>query len=281
MRLGATLLPLAALLALSSAAIAGPELTRAVAAGAERGVASFGSVYGDGGISGAAEAVAACYRSPKSQRRVEGLAECAALDIMAANVDDQAVRSMGVPRYPFFSRERLEKRVGAGMTAAGLRGDEREAFDRAIMAALNSGGPEQPSRPVSAGRAAEVVSLRSLDGLPYDHNGSEMIVDAAKGVIVYAKPKASIAGTVRPGTVLFRGEPWSLDPRTVPIRGTAFVFRKGCAPAPYAVRGTYRGDGFVLTGAAPVRAKGSCAVTGASAASGNARLAFESTYMDE
>ncbi|WP_062114891.1 hypothetical protein [Aureimonas sp. AU40] len=271
---------IAVLLSLPSAAVAQSDLARSIAAGAKRGAARFETIYRETGISGVSEAVEACYRSPRSRQGIGALAECAGLDIMGANVDGQAVASLGVPGYGFFSGPALEKRVAAGMKAAGLSKVERREFDRAIMAYLN-GSAETSTASATPSAAAEVMSLRSLDGLPFDHNGSEMIVDAAKGVIVYAKPKASIVGTVEPGTVLFRGEPWSLDPRSSPIRGKAYVFRKGCAPAPYEVRGTYRGEGFVLTGIAPVRAKESCAVTGASTSSGNARLAFESTYMDE
>ncbi|WP_062205648.1 hypothetical protein [Aureimonas sp. AU12] len=278
MRLAASVLTIAAMLTLSPAAMAGPDLSRSVSAGAERGAAAFRGIYGESGISGAAEAVETCYGSLNRTATVEKLAECAALDITAANVDGQAVASLGGPAYPFFSGPQLERRVGTGMKVAGLTKAERAAFDRAIMAALG-GGEEEPTP--SSSTKAEVVSLNSLDGLPYDHNGSEMIVDAGKGVIVYAKPKASIAGTVKPGTVLYRGRPWSLDPRSVPIRGTAFVYKKGCAPAPYEVRGEYRGQGFSLSGAAPVRSKTSCAITGVTTSSGNARLAFESTYMDE
>lgn len=143
-------------------------------------------------------------------------------------------------------------------------------------------GPRAESASVPASSSGpEIVSLDSLQGLPYDHNGSEMIVDAEKGLIVYARPKASIASAVKPGTVLFRGQPWSWDPTVSPVRGTAFVFKKGCAPAPYEVRGSYRGTEFALSGAAPVRSKTSCSITGTSNSSGNAELRFVSTYMDE
>lgn len=278
MRLAASIPTLVIVLAVSSTAIAGPDLSRSVSTGAERGAASFRGIYEGGGIGAAAEAVEACYGSLKRTVTVEKLAECAALDITAANVDAQAVASLGVPGYTFFAGAKLEKRVGAGMKAAGLNKAERAEFDRAIMAALN-GGSVEVTTPAST--KAEVVPLNSLAGLPFDHNGSEMVVDAAKGVIVYARPKASIAGTVKPGTVLYRGRPWSLDPRSVPIRGTAFVYKKGCAPAPYEVRGEYRGQAFNLSGAAPVRSKTSCDITGVSTSSGNASLEFESTYMDE
>jgi len=106
-----------------------------------------------------------------------------------------------------------------------------------------------------------------------DHNGSWMLVFPRAGLIVYDKPKTSIADVVRKGDVLFRGE---IGRRAV--RGTAYVFKSGCAPEPYAVRGNgYDGSPdarLVLKGAAPVRAQG-CAVTKTSTTSGNATLVFK------
>jgi len=136
MRLTACL-PLAALLALSSAAAAGPDLERAFAAGAARGVERFGGVYQTGGISGAADAVRACYRSLKSKRGAEGLAECAALDVVATVVDAQAVATLRVPPYPFFAGAEMEARVTAGMKAASLPRSACASLDRALSAALN------------------------------------------------------------------------------------------------------------------------------------------------
>lgn len=126
----------------------------------------------------------------------------------------------------------------------------------------------------------EVVNLASLDGYPYDHNGSEVIIDAERGVIAYSKPKASIRGTVRPGTVLFRGAPWKVGDTDTVIRGKARVFKKGCEPAQYDVRGLYDENGgwqeLVLEGASPIRSKSSCDVMGATINSPNARLRFTS-----
>ncbi len=65
------------------------------------------------------------------------------------------------------------------------------------------------------------------------HNGSTMFHHQKRHIIVYAEPKPSIAGTVKPDTVLFRG--WSV-PNEV-ISGVAYTFKKGCDPAPYLVTG--------------------------------------------
>lgn len=71
MRLAASVLTIAALLSLPSAAIAGPDLERAATAGAARGIDRFGNIYGEGGISAAADAVRACYRSHQAKRGAE------------------------------------------------------------------------------------------------------------------------------------------------------------------------------------------------------------------
>lgn len=136
MRLAAHL-SLVAMLALSSAAVAGPDLDRATKVGAARGVEHFGDIYREGGISAAADAVRACYRSPKAKRGAEGLAKCAALDVVATVIDAQAVASLRVPPYPYFAGVEMEARVTAGMKAAGLPKSARASLNRSISAALN------------------------------------------------------------------------------------------------------------------------------------------------
>ncbi|MCE7028137.1 hypothetical protein [Jiella avicenniae] len=114
----------------------------------------------------------------------------------------------------------------------------------------------------------------------YDHNGSLMRLDDSGGrvTIRYETPKRGLAKHgVRPGTVLFRGR---FEGRG--LAGVAYVFRQGCEPAAYNVAGPATGGGTIyLTGAAPIRAKGSCRVTGYSENSGNARLVFEEFQGDD
>ncbi len=120
-------------------------------------------------------------------------------------------------------------------------------------------------------------------GTSFDHNGSQVIVFEKGGVIVYEIPKASIAGTVKPGDLLFSG---SLAGSAGRARGTAFVFKSGCEPAPYAVTGrmTWQGWGgrneIVLRGRSPVRAENSCAIASYSATSPNSVLRIEFTAGD-
>ncbi|QRM35092.1 hypothetical protein [Microvirga sp. VF16] len=111
----------------------------------------------------------------------------------------------------------------------------------------------------------------------YIHNGSGMYVNMGTGIIRYAAPKESIAGTVKEGTVLFRGEfknAPGLEARGT-VNGTAYVFKKGCEPAPYQVSGTYNAWSVTMKGAAPRRAKDSCAVLEATKNSPHAVLKFE------
>jgi hypothetical protein len=110
----------------------------------------------------------------------------------------------------------------------------------------------------------------------YDHNGSRMVVDFDKGTIRYAKPKASLAGTVLPKTVLFEGtftSESSIDDKAS-VKGTAFIFKKGCDPAPYPVTGFFDGAAISLSGVAPIRAKNSCAIVGTSSKSPHSHLTF-------
>ncbi|WP_262267093.1 MULTISPECIES: hypothetical protein [Microvirga] len=111
----------------------------------------------------------------------------------------------------------------------------------------------------------------------YLHNGSGMYVSMGTGIIRYSTPKASIAGTVQEGTVLFRGEfknAPGLEARGT-VSGTAYVFKKGCEPAPYPVSGTYDAWSVTMRGAAPRRAKDSCAILEATKNSPHSVLRFE------
>ncbi|WP_247877645.1 hypothetical protein [Brucella pituitosa] len=119
------------------------------------------------------------------------------------------------------------------------------------------------------------VTTRSPE---FDHNGSLMLVDHKNGIIAYKSPKKSIRGTISPGQVLFKGHPWDYFATGRPIEGTAYVFKKGCSPAPYRVKGQLEGTWhtLVLRGAAPVRKKGSCNIEKYSLTSPNAELRFES-----
>jgi hypothetical protein len=108
------------------------------------------------------------------------------------------------------------------------------------------------------------------------HNNSEMLVSEWKDTaveITYNHPRPGLA--VAEGTLLFRG-----------IRdgarysGTAYTFKAGCPPAPYAVTGVkdQKQEMIVMTGAAPRRDPHSCEIIGESAQSGSAKLVFDTKF---
>ena len=155
-------------------------------------------------------------------------------------------------------------------------------FDRdaeMLSLAWPDGRDRRASQPVAvaaAPAAMEVVDLDKIDGASfggYDHNGSVMWTALSEGLIVYAEPKAAVRDVVKPGSVLFRGKPFQQGGR---LKGTAYAFKKGCAPAPYAVRGSYSHDNATITlrGAGPLRQ--GCEVVGYSERSPHAVLKFTS-----
>ncbi|WP_134497396.1 hypothetical protein [Microvirga pakistanensis] len=116
-------------------------------------------------------------------------------------------------------------------------------------------------------------------GMTYDHNGSLVRVNDEIGEIRYEDPKKSIAGTVTPGTLLFKGTFRNLAKPNEAVRGvvegTAYVFKKGCQPASYHVQGTYDTWTITLKGPAPKRDRNSCEVQDVTSASRHSVLRFE------
>jgi len=145
--------------------------------------------------------------------------------------------------------------------------------------AVSRSKPSPASSASASSEAPPSAQSQRIGALPYDHNGSVVTVDERSGEIRYQRPKRAIAGTVRPGTLLFKG---TFREKAGPgesahgtVEGTAYVFKKGCAPAPYRVSGTYDAWTITLSGAAPRRDPRSCAILGISNASPHAVLTFE------
>jgi hypothetical protein len=103
-----------------------------------------------------------------------------------------------------------------------------------------------------------------------EHNGSIVELQRSRAGTIeirYREPRAALA--IEPGTLLFRGAE-----RDGQIRGEAFVFKTGCAPAGYEVSGRREAGVLFLEGAAPRRGSG-CALAGLSKSSVHSRLVFE------
>lgn len=166
-------------------------------------------------------------------------------------------------------------RNGAVHSIAWPDGKGRSNTDRPATAA---------SRPAPAGKPAPLLHNLPPENATADsgwntwhHNGSTMLIHERNGRIVYEEPKASIAGTIARGAILFEGRFEGKN-----VAGTAYVFKRGCDPAPYQVSGRIqerRGAGslLVLTGQAPKRDRNSCAIVGTT--STHSRLVFEE-YFD-
>jgi hypothetical protein len=111
------------------------------------------------------------------------------------------------------------------------------------------------------------------------HNNSEMLVSEWKDAtveITYNHPRPGLP--VADGTLLFRG-----IRNGARYSGTAYTFKAGCPPAPYAVTGVkdQKKEVIVMTGAAPRRDPHSCAVIGDSAQSGPAKLVFDTKFYGD
>ncbi|WP_349962675.1 hypothetical protein [Rhizobium sp. ZPR3] len=106
-------------------------------------------------------------------------------------------------------------------------------------------------------------------GEPIGHNGSLMFNNQKQHIIVYEEPKASIAGAIKPNTVLVHG--WEVPNEW--FSGVAYTFKKGCDPAPYLVNGHYQSGNLTLLGKAPIRE--GCNIVGYSNKSPNAKLVFD------
>ena len=157
-------------------------------------------------------------------------------------------------------------------SACGKVGAEtcRHAFQLDGARVVASAWPDGQARAEPTKASASPAASDPQPVMTADHNGSVMEIRDDR--ILYAEPKASLRGVVKPGTVLVEGK-WSGDR----FSGTAYAFKKGCPPAPYAVSGAkVERPGqldLVLRGDGPIR-KG-CNVVGHSERSPHARLVFE------
>jgi hypothetical protein len=189
--------------------------------------------------------------------------------------DEKIVVRPDVAGWPLSARREL--RQWAQPWAGNMRADPGEThLNETVLGDMNEPalGPLQTASIIGPQFDELHGIFRGEQAQAFDHNGSSVWIFRRAGLIVYDQPKASIADVVPKGDILFRGE---IGSRVA--RGTAFVFKKGCEPAPYAAQGNGYGDAagapIVLRGAAPVRDRHGCAVIGASTGSANAKLVFK------
>jgi hypothetical protein len=143
-------------------------------------------------------------------------------------------------------------------------GSNREAY---VQVALN-----ERSRGSNAPQPIRVISA--------DHNKSQMLVSEWKDgtiEITYDAPRSGLP--VARETLLFRGRRDGAR-----YSGTAYIFKSGCAPAPFAVQGMedVRREAIVLTGALPHRIPGSCDVMASVPSDRLSTLVFDTrSYSDQ
>jgi len=131
---------------------------------------------------------------------------------------------------------------------------------------------------------AEVTVLASApvpdEMAPVLHNGSLMIMTRSSNghvEIRYEQPRAGMP--VTKGALVFTGQ---YDGKRNTYTGVAYMFKRGCEPAPYPVDGAMTGPGVILSGSPPIRDRHSCAILGevpfsrfAAESNKNMRLVFE------
>lgn len=165
---------------------------------------------------------------------------------------------------------RITLSLPGGICGLGALDRCRRVFQLDGSRVVASAWPDGQARPEPTKATASPAASDPVPVMTADHNGSVMEIRDDR--ILYAEPKASLRGVVRPGTVLVEGK-WTGDR----FAGTAYAFKKGCPPTPYAVSGAKverPGQlGLVLKGAGPIR-KG-CEVVGHSERSPHSRLVFE------
>jgi len=109
----------------------------------------------------------------------------------------------------------------------------------------------------------------------WDHNGSQMLLQSqgSQRTITYLIPRPGLK--IQPGEILFLGRR-----RGNLYEGTAFLFRSGCQPASFAVRGALGSETqIIVSGATPQRStNGSrCEIVNFSSDPHSSRLVF--TYL--
>jgi hypothetical protein len=118
-----------------------------------------------------------------------------------------------------------------------------------------------------------------VGGMFMGHHGSTIqeFSEAGSDNIEYRYSSVRPGLPVKEGDVLFRGTKSGGGNSSEPyvLKGLAYVFKRGCPPAGYAVTGQQTNTAVVLHGAAPRRDPHSCDVAGYDRDGKNATLVFD------
>ena len=140
--------------------------------------------------------------------------------------------------------------------------------------AEDAGRPDPTIDPYVSDKSAANAAVE-----PYNHNGSDMIIETRGDSIHirYEKPRTGLASVgAKPGTLLFTGHRTGDN-----VEGTAFVFKANCPPAAYSVRGRFNARfNLTLEGSAPHWDRNSCAIVSFSKATAQSRLVFLEAFGD-
>jgi hypothetical protein len=111
--------------------------TETVAQAASRGEQAFQEIYQENGIAGAIEEIKSCYLGLRQQSDLSKLAYCAAMDILAGNVDVAMTQNQPDLAQGYFGRGiETDKRITNEMQNLGLDQKQRSRFDQEIAQAM-------------------------------------------------------------------------------------------------------------------------------------------------
>jgi hypothetical protein len=133
--------------------------------------------------------------------------------------------------------------------------------------------PVAPSRPQPRPQPAVAPAARGdeiEEKTPLGHNGSGVLMTRRGPQVTMTYSSVRDGLSVQEGELLFSGTITGNR-----LHGTAYTFRRGCPPAPYAVSGIQTSARIVLRGPAPVRESAGCNVIGYDDSAASATLQFD------
>jgi hypothetical protein len=129
--------------------------------------------------------------------------------------------------------------------------------------------PVHPPRPQPAVTPAQDNGIEEKTAL--GHNGSTIEMTRKNHMVTMRYIGVRPGLSVPEGSLLFSGTITDSNK----LQGTAYTFKRGCPPAPYAVSGVQTNNKIVLRGPAPVRDPSGCAVVEYDGSAQSATLQFD------